>query len=541
MASLNVKDGVLGRRLAKHLLGRCTYNITKQRIDQFAQLTAMQAVNQLFNFLTPILVEPIDPKTGATWISTNNFIPAEQAQRKRYVRSWWLHEAKNDLSIHHRLMFFLHSNFTLTFLNGTSFRFYDYLALLKFYTKGSFKELAKKVTTDGVMLSYLNNHQNNRGNPNENYAREFLELFTIGKGPQLGPGNYTNYTEYDIQQAARVLTGFKITGNNDRLNNIDPDTNIPRGYADINQHDKENKVFSDAFDGQIIKGAQTADDMWRELDDFVEMVFSKVATAQHICRKLYRYFVHRNITPEIENDIILPLANSFKNSEYNLETTLKILLSSQHFYDADDNDATNEIVGGLIKSPMELAFGAMNFFEMKAPDPIENSDNHYKVFYRYWLENTFMISASMDVFMPPDVSGYPPYYQHPDYDEAWFTSSSIIARYKLPEMLIQGRKILANGTIGGPKLSIVPWIDQHISDPSNAETIVEELLALMLPEQSTTSRKAYFLEVFLDDLSPINWRFEWLDYKESNNDSSVRIPLETLVKTIMYSQEYQMF
>ena len=89
------------------------------------------------------------------------------------------------------------------------FIFYDYLRLLNFYALGNIKTFAKKITLDNAMLRYLDNTENNATNPNENYAREFLELFTILKGPQVSDENYTNYTEIDIQQAAKVFTGFK--------------------------------------------------------------------------------------------------------------------------------------------------------------------------------------------------------------------------------------------------------------------------------------------------------------------------------------------
>ena len=84
------------------------------------------------------------------------------------------------------------------------------------------------------MLIYLNNTTNNANNPNENYAREFLELFTILKGPQITEGNYTNYTELDIQQAAKVFSGIKVQYDRSI---IDPDTNLPKGRIALGNHD----------------------------------------------------------------------------------------------------------------------------------------------------------------------------------------------------------------------------------------------------------------------------------------------------------------
>ena len=101
--------------------------------------------------------------------------------------------------------------------------------------------MAKKITFDNAMLYYLDNTTNNKNNPNENYAREFLELFTIQKGPQIAEGNYTNYTEQDIQQAAKIFSGIKVKPLRDT---IDPETGIPCGYVNVSQHDINSKTFS---------------------------------------------------------------------------------------------------------------------------------------------------------------------------------------------------------------------------------------------------------------------------------------------------------
>lgn len=85
-----------------------------------------------------------------------------------------------------------------------------YIITLQENALGNFRELSKKMTTDPAMLIYLNNEKNTKLAPNENYARELFELFTIGKGDLVGPGDYSNYTEEDIRSAARVLTGWRL-------------------------------------------------------------------------------------------------------------------------------------------------------------------------------------------------------------------------------------------------------------------------------------------------------------------------------------------
>ena len=97
---------------------------------------------------------------------------------------WWMQEAIKDETMSHRMGFFLHTIFTTSWTFNYSRNVFDHHHLLRRYAFGNFKDLAKKVTVDNLMLRYLDNHYNTKFNPNENYAREFFELFTIGKGPQ---------------------------------------------------------------------------------------------------------------------------------------------------------------------------------------------------------------------------------------------------------------------------------------------------------------------------------------------------------------------
>ena len=105
---------------------------------------------------------------------------------------------------------FWHNHFVVEFGDINDARMgYEYCRLLRQHALGNFKQLAKDVTVTPAMLRYLNGNQSTVGAPNENYGRELLELFTVGKGPLIGPGNYTNYTEADVQAAAKVLTGWR--------------------------------------------------------------------------------------------------------------------------------------------------------------------------------------------------------------------------------------------------------------------------------------------------------------------------------------------
>ena len=428
MASLTQRTGALGSRLAAHLLRRTTYSYNSNSIDEFSTLTAEQAVDSLFAPITFSMEEPIDWETMQPWLNSGVPPVSSNSRLRFYIMGWWLNEARQHISIHLKMMFFLHSNFIVHAEARGNEYFFDYLSLIKLYTTGSFKELALKITNDNIMMEYLDNAYNTKWNPNENYAREFLELFTIGKGPQIGPGNYTNYTEDDVAEAAKLLTGWRF---GERGVDIDPDTGITAGYADYGRHDLSVKTFSTAFGSQSISPATDANDMLRELSEFVDMVFAQEETAKAIVRKLYRFFVSRHITEEIELDIIAPLAETLRgtqidpnNWDYQLEPMLKELFKSEHFFEEDGFG--DGIIGGLMKSPLESLLPLLTFLDLEIPDPLTNSTTAYDHYHRFWfkgvVDNIFDY-ASLDLFRPPSVAGYQPYYQEPVFHRFWFNSS----------------------------------------------------------------------------------------------------------------------
>lgn len=528
----------MGRRLAAHLLRRVTFTPTKARIEALSQKTAEEAFDTLVLAPTPSIPEPIDPLTGSPWINSGGPPASGNGALRRYISVWWLDEARQDQSLLSKMSFFLHTTFVAA-SEGLPERFFDHVSFLRHYALGNFKDFALRMTFDNMMLGYLDNTLNNKNSPNENYAREFLELFTIGKGEQAGQGDYTNYTEEDVVQAARVFTGIKTSA---RGTATDPDSGIPIGRIAFSQHDTGDKTFSHRFNRQVITGATDAADMIRELQDFMEMVFSQKETARNFVRRLYRYFVGRKISLEIENDVIEGLATTFYNSNYEIEPVLRQLLTSVHFYDEDDSDASDEIIGNMVKGPLELFLGAMSFFDVNVPDPVLEANLHYRTFYSFSIINVFFAQAGFGIFTPQLVAGYPAYYQAPSYHRNWFSSSTIIARYKLGEILTSGRRVLSAGGTGGVQIDIANWVKDNIDTPDDGAILVQKLLDYLIPEAADSDRFSYYLDdIFLADQTLADWAYEWTNFVLSGDDSEVKIPLTNLVVAIMYSPEYQVF
>ena len=159
---------------------------------------------------------------------------------------------KAPLTLKERITWFLHTHLPArwTEINQSESIYYQN-CLYRHYAYGSFKELFKKICVDNAMLRYLDGYSNKKNSPNENFAREMFELYSIGRGEQVVEGDYTNYTEEDIKAATRVLTGWNL---NETYSFIDPDTGLPAGKMDsqmagdgttelATEHDTEPKTF----------------------------------------------------------------------------------------------------------------------------------------------------------------------------------------------------------------------------------------------------------------------------------------------------------
>lgn len=549
MASLNPNTNVLGTVFAKHLLRRASFVYSKTIIDQFSTLTPSQALDLLLATAPSTLPLPYDPTPTTApdgyWTESTNTpssFPA-QARKRSIIAGWWWFNAINSPTLKYKLCHFLSTRFTVEkSLCGASTYFYDHMRLLLFYSNGNYKSLAKKMTLDNSMLIYLNNTSNSKSAPNENYAREFLELFTIGKGPQIAAGNYTNYTEADIVQAARVLTGFRYRS--DRTV-IDAATGIPKGYNVYSSHyNTGSKVFSSAFGNTSIASATDANGMDTELNSFVDMIFNQQATAKNICRKIYIYFVKSTISPEVETDIITPLANDLFNNGYEINPIIRKLLESQHFYDLDDTNATDETIAGIIKSPLQQVSEIVTYLKATIPDPTTNSYEFYINFWNNFVHDTFLSGANMILFDPDNVAGHPAYYQSPSFDKNWISSSTLIAKYRLGESLLDGfNRISGNANIKA-KINISDVIKNGnlISNASDAYTLTAELCNALFAQVPDADRINYFMNSFLlQGLADYYWTSAWGSYLSNGNNSVVEPRLKLLVTKILSAPESQLF
>lgn len=198
------------------------------------------------------------------------------------------------------------------------------LTTLRKYALGNFRDLLLAISKDAAMILYLNNQQNRKAQPNENYAREVMELFTLGRG---------NYTEQDVKAAARAFTGWFANRFTGEFN------------FNTRQHDSAAKTFM----------GRTGN--WNG-DDIIDFILEDRQTARFLAGKLYRYFVNEKPNEKA----VEALASRLYESNYDIATTMRYLLDSEWFYAAEN-------VGNRIKSPIELMVGIAKTLQVKFEEP----------------------------------------------------------------------------------------------------------------------------------------------------------------------------
>jgi len=352
-------SAVLGASDARHFLTRTGFGASPAEIEAYANLTRAQAVERLLaGTHTQAVTAPpawaaepfhFQPLAGLTREERMQ-LQRERRRKGLELRTWWLEEMRVTPSpFTERMTLFWHNHFVVS---DAKVRFPQLVqrrnALIREHALGNFATLLHEASRDPAMVIYLDNASNRKGQPNENFAREVMELFTLGEG---------HYTEQDVKEAARAFTGWSF--------------DAPRGEFVLRtmQHD----------DGAKTLLGQTGDFSG---DDVLRILLAHPRTAEHIVEKLWREFV----SPAPDRAQVERVARRFRDSGYDTPTALRALLESDAFY-APENRAS------LVKSPVDLVIGTLRQFHFSTGEmlPFAFTTNQ----------------LGQNLFAPPNVKGWP--------------------------------------------------------------------------------------------------------------------------------------
>ncbi len=520
--SLDKYEGELSEQQLAHLLRRCLTGVRPEDMRRFEGASLDEVLDALFtpqsdpappvNDYVDREEGEVDPQVpyGETWIN-HNWDTNWESGRTTSLKTWWLRLFLNqEASIHMRMHLFLHSLLVIQtwdiFYGKVSYNYWNTLYQSCF---GSFRTLMKDITIDAGMLWYLNGAANSKEAPDENYARELQELFCIGKGPDSG------YTEGDVQMAAKVLTGWKVSW---------PDAQVSFAAWD---HDTSDKQFSAFYGNRVISG-RSGQAGQEETDDLLDMIFDVNETAKYLARRLYTFFVYPEIDAATESEVIAPLADQIRSNGYNLSEALRTLLSSQHFMH-------EHAIGAIIKNPIDDMIGAMRMLGAGISNDQELDDRYLQSLGLLWQ----MGDLGLMIGDPPSVAGWPAHYQMPQYDRSWITTTTITRKAIHTDSLLYWGFWTPGELINADVLAFA----QRLEDPQDPNRLIDQIVTLCFGLPITQESKDSLKEILLsgqatDDYWTNAW-YEWEgDPDNEMNRSLVENRLKSLLQVMLQSAEY---
>jgi uncharacterized protein (DUF1800 family) len=445
-----IKDSDFGFAQARHLLWRAGFGGTPAQVNTLVKWGPARSVDHLLNFdkvpFEPVKADAFDKdiirplndeergeiararRAGDEEAVTRLRAARQEAERldrgqMRDIQHWWLKRMiESPRPLEERLTLFWHGHFATNYRGiENSYHMYMQNQLFRQHAAGNFGKLLYAIIRDPAMLAYLNNNQSRKGRPNENLARELMELFSLGVG---------NYTEQDIKEGARALTGYTFEDDEFEFQQ--------------RNHDEGPKVIlgrRGSLDG----------------DEFVTAILEKPACAAFIAGKLYRYFVLDLPTGDKAIDgacrsVISQLQSTLSQSRYEIKPVLRRLFLSEHFYQP-------QVMNEQIKSPAQLVVGAMRSLNTPARDLGTLADA--------------MALMGQNLFFPPSVKGW-------DGGRSWINTATMFIRQNILCFMLTGKTPagydpLARQEQYDPSF-LLAGLDTSSATPTDADAIAEALL-----------------------------------------------------------------
>ncbi len=330
----------------QHLYARAGFGLSPTEWNRRREQSLNEALQDLFSKPNDVRELPVPALVISETTANNNGVQQKERQLVAAIGIDWLNRMAAPLedALLERMCLFWHGHFACDIRIGLPAG--QYLNTLRRHALGNFRDLVTAIAREPAMIRYLNNQQNRKERPNENFARELMELFTIGRG---------HYSEQDVKEAARAFTGWS----SDRTGQF-----IFRRLL----HDFDSKIFmgrTGYFDG----------------DDVIHILLEQKQTARFICQKIYRYFV--NEQPDEQR--VEAMTEVFF-ADYDIARLMRFVLESDWFYE-------DRHIGSKIKSHVELTAGILRQLGVRHCNPAALIGIHR--------------AMGQVLFHPPNVAGWP--------------------------------------------------------------------------------------------------------------------------------------
>ena len=447
---------------AAHLLRRSGFGVSPAALDGALQSDPATLIDAM-------LTQPAPPEPPGDWTGQQPFPEMGNPELQQYLirarelQEWWFDLMEQpEHGLREKMTLFWHNHFTSElYVVYVAQYFYIQNRLFREYAFGSFRELTGKVTIDPCMLRYLDLGLSVAGNPNENYPREILELFCIGEGTY--ENGTPRYTEFDIVELSRALTGWIVDG----LQGTFRSTRFDSG---------QKTIFGEKANFGL--GSVGERDVIELIFDQTDQDYNRKRAAIFLCRKLYRWFVYD--VPNME--IVAGMADTLVANDWEVGPVLRQLLRSKHFFSED-------VRGALIKSPADYVAGAVNELGLR-PDlsaagvNANRPETHDPV--------TAMSGLAMMLLSPPNVKGWPG-------GRAWISSVTVPQRIRYAESWIA--PIAGARDYGFDPLAFLNGIPER----DDVHAVLDRMLVLLLPLPVGDGIKERLLNTLLGGAPVYEW------------------------------------
>lgn len=427
---------------ARHLLSRTGFGGSPEEAKRLASVPVNEAVKDLLDKAAAAKPPAKPDWVRDTWVNFNRRYAdmtaeeylvvlrrngARNAAENNDLRAWWVrHMAVTDAPLRENMTLFWHGHFTSATgkVLNLSEAFYAQNQTWRKHALGNFRDFLEAVTLDPAMLVYLDMEESVKEHPTENYARELLELFTLGVG---------NYTEKDVLETARAFTGWTL--------------DQPDGTVRVKRETDPTRARSVLRDGLVPKFVPARHDGGDKtilgktgkfgVKEVLDLIVSHPACARHVAGRLIAYYGAHDPEGKLKER----MARAFTDNKYEIRPVLEVLFTSPEFY-------APQARGSQVKSPVRLLVGALR--ELKHDGEITPAVAQLTV------------PLGQELFNPPTVKGWPG-------GTAWVSASTLALRYRLGEPLVDGK--LPDGTdpLGRQRGTVVP------ADPVAAASLIRRL------------------------------------------------------------------
>ncbi|WP_339788317.1 DUF1800 domain-containing protein [uncultured Imperialibacter sp.] len=338
--------GRMTHQQVKHLYWRAGFGITNKELKRVAKRGRAHLVRRLLKPGEVAQLQLRSEEFVKDEIPPEKLNPSRIRQRqKQYLNFDWLTEIiSSDNVLTEKMALFWHGHFACNI--GNTYYQQDLVNTIRNNALGNFDTLLRAISKSPAMMQFLNTGQNQKEHPNENFARELLELFTLGIG---------NYTEEDIKEVAKAFTGWKTNRDGDF-------------FINKKQHDNSQKTFK-GVTGNL------------DGDGIIDIILEQRETSIFICRKIFKSFVNE----QVDDRLVGLMADVFRR-DYNISELMEFVFMSDWFY-------SNHNIGCNIKSPIELIVGLSRSFKVQytSKDGLLRAQK----------------ALNQTLFYPPNVAGWP--------------------------------------------------------------------------------------------------------------------------------------